>query len=218
MAHLVLLGPPGAGKGTQAAELAKETGWAHLSTGDLLRAAVRAGTPLGREADGYMRMGLLVPDELVLRILEERLRAPEASKGFLLDGYPRNLAQAETLAGITSLDHVLYFEIPNELLIERTTNRRHCPRCGRIYNLITRPPRQPGRCDVDGAELLQRSDDRPEAVATRLSAYGQQTAPLLDYYRRAGLLRTLDATGTPAEVTRRARSIVGLPVRAREPL
>ncbi len=218
MARIVFLGPPGAGKGTQAAEIARTAGWAHLSTGDLLRAAVRAGTPLGREADGYMRQGLLVPDDLVLRILKERLAEADARSGFILDGYPRNPAQARTLEAITPIDHVVYFEIPPGVLVERLTQRRHCPSCGRIYNLATLPPKRPGVCDVEGATLLQRTDDRPEAVTTRLAAYRDQTAPLLDHYRALGLLRTVDAAGTPEEVTRRVRAAVGLAAAPREPL
>jgi adenylate kinase len=209
VAQIVLLGPPGAGKGTQAAEIARAAGWAHLSTGDLLRAAVKAGTRLGVEADGYMRKGLLVPDDLVLRILKERLAGPDARSGFILDGYPRNPAQASTLATITPIDHVVYFEIAPEVLLERLTQRRHCPTCGRIYNLATLPPKRPGRCDVEGAELVQRPDDRPEAVRTRLATYREQTAPLLDHYRTLGLLRTVDASGTPDEVSRRVRTAVG---------
>jgi adenylate kinase len=213
MARTVFLGPPGAGKGTQAAELAKREGWAHLSTGDLLRQAVAAGTELGRRADGFMRQGLLVPDDLVLEILGERLRGPEASRGFVLDGYPRNVAQARTLEGLTPIDVVVHFELPGEKLIERLTQRRHCPTCGRIYNLATLPPKNSGRCDVDGTELAQRSDDRPEAVRTRLRAYAEQTAPLLDHYRAQGRLRTVDADGSPAEVAERLRRLLGLGAR-----
>jgi adenylate kinase len=211
MPRVVLLGPPGAGKGTQAGPLAAELGVPHLSTGDLLRAAVAKATSLGAEADGYMRAGHLVPDELVLRILRARLSEPDARAGFVLDGYPRNRAQAETLAALVAVDDVLYFELPEKVLLERLTQRRSCPKCGRVYNLSTRPPRSPGRCDVEGAELLQRSDDRPEAVRVRLATYREQTEPLLQYYAGPGLLRRLDALGSTEEVGRRLRAALRLP-------
>ena len=205
MNRIVFLGPPGVGKGTQADLLAKELGVPHLSTGDLLRAAVAARTPLGLEAQGHMDAGRLVPDDLVLRILRDRLAADDAQAGFLLDGFPRNLAQAQRLAEITPVDAVLAFELPANQLIERLAGRRVCPTCQSVYNLSTRPPKVPGRCDRDGTELVQRPDDRPEAITTRLAVYAEQTAPLLNHYRKAGLLRPVDATGTPDEVLRRVR-------------
>jgi adenylate kinase len=206
--RIVFLGPPGAGKGTQAARLAKALGIPHLSTGDLLRAAVAAETPLGKEADGHMRAGRLVPDDLVLRILEARLREPDAHAGFLLDGYPRNLAQAESLARWTPIDVAVSFDLPERVLVERLSGRRLCPTCRSNYNVATQPPKVPGRCDRDGTELIQRPDDRPEAVATRLQVYVEQTAPLLAHYRRAGLLRPIDASGTPDEVAGRVRAAI----------
>ncbi len=208
MHRIVFLGPPGAGKGTQAATLARALGVPHLSTGDLLRGAVAAATPLGREADGYMRAGRLVPDDLVLRILGERLDAPDARSGFILDGFPRNLAQAEILERRVVLDHVVSFEIPPAELVRRLSARRICPTCQAVYNLDSKPPRVPGRCDRDGSELLQRPDDRPEAVEVRLRVYAEQTAPLLDFYRRRGLLRPLDASGAPEAVAERLRRLI----------
>ena len=208
MPRIVFLGPPGAGKGTQAAGLAHELGIPHLSTGDLLRAAVAAGSPLGKAADGYMRAGKRVPDELVLQILEERLARPDAKAGFLLDGYPRNVAQGETLARRTPVDLVVSFEVPSEELVRRLSERRTCPKCQSVYHLTFQPPKTPGRCDHDGAELVQRPDDRPEAVQNRLKVYADQTAPLLDFYRRRGLLRPVDASGPPEEVGRRIRAVV----------
>jgi adenylate kinase len=204
--RVVFLGPPGAGKGTQAARLAKERGIPHLSTGDLLRSAVAARTPLGLEADGFMRRGALVPDELVLQILQERLRAPDAREGFLLDGYPRNLAQAERLEKMTPVDAVLAFDLPEATLVERLSGRRVCPTCQSVYHVSTQPPRAPGRCDREGAELVQRPDDRPEAISTRLRVYAEQTAPLLAHYRARGLLRSVPAEGSPDEVAARVRS------------
>jgi adenylate kinase len=203
--RIVLLGPPGAGKGTQAKRIATEFSIPHLSTGDMLRAAVAHGTSLGREADGYMRKGLLVPDALVLGILRERLAHPDAQRGFVLDGYPRNVAQAQSLAEITPVDQVLYFDIPEAVLVERISQRRSCPTCGTVYNLSTNPPRTPGRCDHDGTILIQRDDDTEDAVRTRLKVYREQTLPLLELYRRQGLLRTVAAAGSVEEVDARVR-------------
>jgi adenylate kinase len=208
----MLLGPPGAGKGTQAAILARELGIPHLSTGDMLRTAVAHRTPLGLEADAHMRAGRLVPDALVLGILEDRLHQPDARAGFLLDGFPRTVAQAEALSRLTTLDAVVYFEIPPERLTERLSGRWTCPHCQTAYHQAFRPPRSPGRCDLDGTALVQRPDDRPEAVATRLRVYAEQTAPLLDYYRGRASLRTIDADGSPDEVTARLRAVVPAPV------
>jgi adenylate kinase len=201
--RIVFLGPPGAGKGTQAVELAKRLKIPHLSTGDLLRAAVAAKTPLGQRAEEHMRAGRLVPDDLVLEILNERVRADDARSGFLLDGFPRTLPQAEALAAVSPLDRVLLFELPEPLLLERLTQRRICPECGASYNLVTRPPKRPGLCDVEGAELVQRTDDREESVRVRLRVYQDQTHPLVAHYRGLGLLRSVDAQGTPDEVRAR---------------
>ncbi|MCI4340728.1 MAG: nucleoside monophosphate kinase, partial [Thermoplasmata archaeon] len=180
----------------------------HLSTGDLLRAAVGAKTRLGLEAESHMHAGRLVPDALVLQILEERLRLPDAHEGFLLDGFPRTVVQAESLARISPIDRVLLFELPEELLLERLTQRRVCPKCGRVYNVSTRPPKVPGHCDVEGADLQQRSDDREEAVRTRLQVYGEQTRPLIGHYQTLGLLRSVDARGTPDEVRARLAAAI----------
>ncbi len=201
--RIVFLGPPGAGKGTQAQEFARARGIPHLSTGDLLRAAVAAKSPLGLEADGYMSQGKLVPDALVLRVLEERLGRADARNGFVLDGYPRTLGQAEQLARITPVDVAVWFEVPAEALVARLAGRRTCPACHRVYNVETKPPRRPGTCDVDGSALVQRPDDRPEAVAERLRVYARDTEPLLAYFRDRHLLKPLDARGTPEEVTHR---------------
>lgn len=206
MHRIVFLGPPGAGKGTQASALAGELHVPHLSTGDLLRAAVAAKTTLGLEADGYMRKGELVPDALVLGILEERLREPDARAGFLLDGYPRNPAQAEALQRISPIDRVIEFEVPTEVLVARLSGRWVCPADGTVYHATSMPPKVPGRCDRDGSALVQRPDDRPEAVRTRLKVYDEKTAPLVDHYRSLGLLRPIDATGTPAQVAARVRA------------
>jgi adenylate kinase len=203
----VFLGPPGAGKGTQADLLGEELHLPHLSTGDLLRAAVAARTELGEEAEGHMKAGRLVPDDLVLRILAENLKRHDGENGFILDGFPRNLAQAGALDRITPIDLVVSFEAPTELLVHRLSARRVCPKCQTVYNLETRPPRVAGRCDRDGTELVHRPDDHPEPIATRLKVYTEQTAPLLGFYRERGVLRPIDATGTLGQVTERIRQL-----------
>lgn len=207
--RIVFLGPPGAGKGTQAARFCRAHGIPHLSTGDLLRAAVAAKSPLGAEAEGYMRAGQLVPDALVLRLLQDRLGRPDARRGFVLDGYPRNLAQAEALERITPVDAAAWFELENEALVARLAGRRVCPTCQRVYNLETKPPRDDGRCDDGHGALVQRPDDRPEAVAERLNVYARETAPLLEHFRARGLLRTVDASGPEDAVAARLRSALG---------
>ncbi|HTP54343.1 MAG TPA: adenylate kinase [Thermoplasmata archaeon] len=208
MPRIVLLGPPGVGKGTQATRLSGAIGVPHLSTGDLLRSAVAARTPLGLQADEQIRAGRLVPDPIVLDILRDRLARPDCEHGFLLDGFPRNIAQATELARIAPLDAVLSFDLPNEVLIARLSGRRLCPTCQSVYHVETQPPRVAGRCDRDGSELVQRPDDRPEAVRTRLRVYAEQTEPLLAHYRKQGLLRPIDARGTPDEVATRVLGAV----------
>ncbi|MGD1098764.1 MAG: adenylate kinase [Thermoplasmata archaeon] len=208
MHRIVFLGPPGAGKGTQAARIARDLGVPHLSTGDLLRAAVAARTPLGLEAEGHMSAGRLVPDDLVLRILHERLEQPDARVGYLLDGFPRNLAQAEALGKFSEVDGVVSLDIAPDRLVRRLSERRVCPKCQSVYNLSTKPPATAGMCDLDGTPLVHRPDDRPEAIATRLKVYAEQTAPLLDYYGKRHLLRSVDASGTPDEVAARVRQVL----------
>ena len=209
MVHrVVFLGPPGAGKGTQAARIARELGVPHLSTGDILRAAVAAKTPLGLQADGHMRAGGLVPDPRVLQILHERLDQPDARVGYLLDGYPRNLAQADELAKFSQVERVVSLEVSPDVLVKRLSERWTCPKCQSVYNLSTKPPKSAGKCDRDGVALVQRPDDRAEAVTNRLKVYAEQTAPLLDYYRKRQLLRSVDADGTPDEVTARIRKVL----------
>ena len=205
----MFLGPPGAGKGTQASELARELGLAHLSTGDLLRAAVAEGRPLGRAADGHIRAGRLVPDDLVLQILGERLGRADAARGFILDGFPRTIAQAEALDRLSPVDLVLWFQLDRAVLIERLAGRRVCPQCGSVYHVTSRPPKVAGRCDRDGTALEQRPDDRPEAVEVRLKVYTENTAPLLEHYRARGLLREVDASGSPEQVGERLRRLLG---------
>ncbi len=186
--------------------LAQEWGIAHLSTGDLLRSAAAEGTPIGREADGHIRAGRLVPDPLVLELLRERLARPDAAVGFILDGFPRNRAQAQELELLTPLDAVVWFAVDRSELIARLAGRRTCPTCGSVYNVVSKPPSRAGVCDRDGMPLLQRPDDRPEAVEVRLKVFADQTAPLLEHYRQNGLLRSLQADGPPGTVTDRLRA------------
>jgi adenylate kinase len=212
MAHrIAFLGPPGSGKGTQASTLARELGIPHLSTGDLLRQAVRNATPLGLAAEEHMRAGRLVPDELVLSILRERVAQPDCQRGYLLDGFPRNVPQAFALEKVAPVDRVVAFRIAEELLVERLTQRRTCPKCGTAYNLITAAPKHAGLCDRDGEKLIQRSDDTESAVRTRLQVYNEATAPLLAHYRERGLLVEVEAVGALEEVGARIRTALRSP-------
>lgn len=206
--RLILLGPPGAGKGTQASRIARRYGIPHVSTGDLLRAAVVQNTPLGREAKGYMDRGDLVPNDLVLGMLRERLARPDAADGFLLDGFPRNPAQAEALDGILTeidrpLDAVIALDIPDEEIVARMAGRRSCPTCGRIYHQQTGPPQRSGVCDDDGTPLIRRQDDDPRVVRHRLEVYHDQTAPLVAFYETRGSLRRVEGVGSVEEVEAR---------------
>jgi adenylate kinase len=210
---VIFLGPPGAGKGTQAKELAAHYGVPHLSTGDMLRENVAKGTPLGSKAKPVMERGELVPDSLVLKMIAERIERPDCSHGFVFDGFPRTVAQAQYL-GVLLKQHgygqplVIHFVIDQGLLMRRITGRRMCKVGGEIYNLFERPPRVSGKCDNDGGELEQRPDDREEVVGPRLQAYEKQTAPLVAYYRRLGRLHDVDASKGVAEVARQVLEVV----------
>jgi adenylate kinase len=198
--RLILIGPPGAGKGTQAKVLIEKWGIPQISTGDMLRDAKKAGTPLGLQAAEYMTKGALVPDDVVIGLVGERLGKPDAQNGFLLDGFPRTVPQAEALEGLLKnrgigLDAVVQLDVPRDLLVERATLRRTDKRTGHIYHLKYNPP-------PFGAELEHRADDQPETVAKRLDAYDAMTAALLPYYEAKGLLRRVDGTLPPSEVTR----------------
>jgi adenylate kinase len=196
--RLSILGPPGAGKGTQAKKIAGKYGLVHLSTGDLLRAAIRERTPLGRAAEGYVTSGQLVPDEIMIGVLEEFLKKQGEGPGFILDGFPRTLGQATALNRLAGnlgqeLSHVVQLSLSDEVAVERIAGRRICPQCGREYHVRFRPPKVAGKCDDDGADLVQRKDDNETAVRERLTAYHKQDDPLLDYYRKQGLLADMDA-------------------------
>ena len=191
--NLILMGLPGAGKGTQAEKIVEKYDIPHISTGDMFRLAIKEGTTLGKEAKSYMDKGELVPDEVTIGIVRERLSKPDCQKGFLLDGFPRTIAQAEALENLLndmneSLDYVLHIDVPKDQLIERLTGRRICPTCGATYHVVFNPPEVDGKCDHDGSELIQREDDQPETVKTRLEVNVEQAQPLLDFYRDKGYL------------------------------
>jgi adenylate kinase len=212
--NLIFLGPPGAGKGTQAQRLAKRFGIPQLSTGDILRRAVAEGTPLGKKAKGLMDAGQLVPDEVVNGIVDEALIKPEAQRGFLLDGFPRTVAQATALDEMLArrgrkIDDVISLEVPVEVLVDRLSGRLTCPVDGAVYHLRTNPPRKPGVCDRDGTPLVQRPDDQPEAVRRRLAEYENKTALLKGYYKPRSVLRNIDGVGIPDEVETRIVSVLG---------
>jgi adenylate kinase len=195
---VIFLGPPGAGKGTQAKEVARRHGVPHLSTGDMFREHVSKGTELGRRAKPIMDHGELVPDDIVLGMLEHRLEDPDCAAGFVLDGFPRTLPQAESLGRILvargyGKPIVIHFVVDRSSLLRRLTGRRMCGVCGRIYHVYDRPPRNPGICDDDGGTLTQRQDDTEEVIGERLATYDRQTQPLVDYYRGVGTLHEVDA-------------------------
>lgn len=210
--RVVLLGPPGAGKGTQAQRLAGRLGVPHIASGDLLREHRRRGTDLGRQAEAYMQKGLLVPDDLVVRMVLERLAQPDCRDGYLLDGFPRTVAQAQALdraLGPEGVERVALLQVPEGELVARLTGRLTCRACGAVYHPVTAPPASPGRCDRCGGELYQREDDREEVVRERLRVYWEQTAPLVDYYRGQGKLVGVDGNGTVEQVTERLLRALG---------
>ncbi|TMN22399.1 adenylate kinase [Lentibacillus cibarius] len=191
--NLILMGLPGAGKGTQAEKINERYNIPHISTGDMFRLAIKEGTELGQKAKAYMDQGELVPDDVTIGIVKERLQKDDCKDGFLLDGFPRTIAQAEGLESLLSdmkesIDYVLHVSVPEEKLIERLTGRRICPECGTTYHVIYNPPEQEGLCDKDGSQLIQREDDQAETVKNRLKVNMEQAKPLLDYYEAKGYL------------------------------
>ena len=198
--NLILLGAPGAGKGTQAQRLAARFGIPQISTGDMLRAARREGTPLGKKAEEYMNKGALVPDEVVIGLVEERLGKPDAKPGFILDGFPRTIPQAEALDGVLGKLgrqklRVLDVEVPEAVLVERLGGRLSCPKDGASYHIKFTPPKHDMMCDNCNTPLVTRADDKPEAIKQRLQEYYTKTAPLADYYRKSGVLKSVDGVG-----------------------
>ncbi|QTM97901.1 adenylate kinase [Sediminibacillus dalangtanensis] len=195
--NLILMGLPGAGKGTQAEKIVDKYQIPHISTGDMFRLAIKEGTELGKQAKSYMDQGELVPDEVTIGIVRERLSKDDSQKGFLLDGFPRTIAQAEALENLLadmgkSLDYVLHVDVPKDQLIERLTGRRICPTCGATYHVQFNPPQVEGICDRDGTALIQRDDDKPATVKKRLEVNVEQTQPMLDYYQQKGYLAEIN--------------------------
>jgi adenylate kinase len=204
--YIVMLGPPGAGKGTQAKTLSTELGLPHISSGDIFRENLKNKTDLGQQAEGYLQRGELVPDDLTIAMIRSRLSEPDAGAGAILDGFPRTPAQAEALAEMLSgLDGrvaaVPYINVPEPVLVERLSGRLVCREQGHVYHEKYNPPREPGRCDIDGSELYQREDDQAETVVRRIHVYTEQTQPLIDYYRQRGLLVEVDGTQPIERVT-----------------
>jgi len=204
---LILLGAPGAGKGTVAKLLTKIDGSVQISTGDILRGAVQAGTELGKQAKAHMDSGGLVPDALIMGIMEKRLQEPDCAKGFLLDGFPRTIPQAEALKALLAkigikLDAAVSLEVPREVILDRLTTRRTCenPKCQAIYNVKSMPPKVAGKCDKCGSNVVQRADETEEAISKRLDTYNEKTAPLIGYYQKEGQLMSVNATSSDAVV------------------
>jgi len=213
--RIVLLGAPGAGKGTQAKKLIEKYGMPQISTGDLLRAAVSAGTPLGKEAKSYMDKGDLVPDSVVLGMVAERLKQDDCKNGYILDGFPRNTAQAESLDKMLAslnmqLTAALSVDVPFEDLMKRLTGRRTCKACGQMYNIYFKAPAKEGVCDKCNGELFQRDDDKEATIKKRLEVYNAQTAPLIDYYGKKGIVKSVSGTGSIDDIFKKVCEALGL--------
>ncbi|MCM3399648.1 adenylate kinase [Oceanobacillus profundus] len=211
--NLILMGLPGAGKGTQAEKIKEKYNIPHISTGDMFRLAIKEGTDLGLKAKGFMDQGELVPDEVTIGIVKERLSKADCENGFLLDGFPRTIAQAEALQELLTelnrkINYVLHVDVPEEKLVERLTGRRICPTCGTTYHVVYNPPKVEGVCDKDGSTLIQREDDQPETVKKRLSVNIKQTKPLLDFYQDKGYLVTVDGDRDIDEVFQDIQAIL----------
>ena len=209
--QLVLLGPPGSGKGTYASRLNIRLGLPHISTGDIVRDEIKAGTELGKQIRRYSDRGELVPDEIIIEMLQARLDRPDCANGFILDGFPRTIAQADALGKIAEIDLVINLNVPDEIIIQRLSNRLVCRRCGAIFNALTLKPKKDLVCDECGGELYTRDDDRPEVIKERLNVYRRETAPLIEHYRNKELLRDVycdDLETPPGVIVERIISIV----------
>ena len=198
--NIILLGPPGVGKGTAANKLSQKLNLPHIATGDMLRENVASKTKLGLKAKGYMNKGLLVPDELVIEMMKDRLTKKDAKKGFIMDGFPRTINQADEVGKIMKADKVINLQAPDEIIVKRLSRRRVCEKCGFNYHLDFMKPNREGYCDKCSGNLYQREDDKPEAVKQRLKVYREQTAPLISYYKNKNVLAEIDGSGTPEDV------------------
>ena len=208
--NVVFLGPPGAGKGTIAALAKERLGVPHISTGDLFRAAIKHETPLGKQVKEILASGELVPDSVTVEMVRERFQQRDTDIGFILDGFPRTIAQADALAQMKDIEHVVNFQLDRELIVKRLSGRRVCKSTGRIYHIIYNPPKVAGIDDETGEPLIQRDDDKEEAILNRLEVYNRQTAPLIAYYRDKGLLRDIDASGDPESILKTMLQTVGI--------
>ena len=212
---IIMLGAPGAGKGTQAKKIAEKCGIPHISTGDIFRATIKNGTELGKKAKTYMDQGLLVPDELVCDLVVDRIQQDDCKKGYILDGFPRTIPQAESLdkalqAIGEKMDYAIDVEVPDENIVKRMGGRRACVGCGATYHLVYAPTKKEGICDVCGGELILRDDDKPETVQKRLGVYHEQTQPLIDYYKNQGILREVDGSVDMEDVFKEILNILGV--------
>lgn len=210
---IILLGPPGSGKGTQAKKLTAERHWPQLSTGDMLRAAIEKGTALGKSAQSYMDKGALVPDNVVVGLINERTQNPDCKSGFILDGFPRTIPQAEALDEMLKkqdrdIDRVILFRIPDQDLVKRLSGRRTCTKCGAMYHIDSAPAKSPGVCDQCGSPLIQRTDDQPQVIQNRLGVYHEQTAPVAEYYKKQEKLRSINASEDPSHVMESLKRLI----------
>lgn len=211
---IIMLGAPGAGKGTQAKKIAEKYQIPHISTGDIFRANIKSETELGMKAKEFIDQGLLVPDEITIGMLLNRIQEKDCGKGYVLDGFPRTIPQAESLSEAlktlgTAIDYAIDIDVPDENIVSRMSGRRACLTCGATYHISFAPPKKEGVCDVCGAELVLRNDDKPETVQKRLSVYHEQTKPLVEYYKKAGVLRTIDGTQDMEAVFQSITDILG---------
>ncbi len=209
--NLVLMGPPGAGKGTQGEILSKRLGIDTISTGVMLRNAIKEQTEVGKLAEGYINEGKLVPDDVIVAIVKDRLAKPDCEKGFILDGFPRTTAQAEALtASGVKIDKVLSLEVDDDVIVERLSSRRECSKCGAPYSVLFNKPAVEGKCDKCGGELIRRADDNPETIKNRLNVYHEQTEPIKDYYAKAGLLVTASGADKVEDTTKNVLAALGI--------